>query len=73
MNELENPSILDGPSGEVEKRLRLQKIRIVIAYSEPVFGVRVTFMKPVSQLEDSRIYTWPDEELITEFLPDKEP
>ncbi|MGB7952016.1 MAG: hypothetical protein WCH75_30375, partial [Candidatus Binatia bacterium] len=73
MNELENPSILDGPSGEVEKRLRLQKIRIVIAYSEPVFGVLDTFMKPVSQLEDYRIYTWPDDELITEFLPDKEP
>lgn len=49
MNELENPSILDGTPGEVEKRLRLQKIRIVIAYSEPVLEVLEAFMKPVSQ------------------------
>jgi Dolichyl-phosphate-mannose-protein mannosyltransferase len=66
MNELQNPSILDGPSEEVEKRLRLQKIRIVIAYSKPVFGVLDAFMKPVNQWEEYRIYTWPDDELITQ-------
>src|SRR5262249_42647630 len=63
MNELENPSILDGTSGEVEQRLRLQSIRIVIAYSEPAFGVLDAFMKPVNQWEEYRIYTWPDDEL----------
>jgi hypothetical protein len=73
LNELDNPSILDGPSAEVEKRLRLQKIRIVIAYSEPVFGVLETFMKPVGQREEYRIYTWPDDELITQLPPEKEP
>lgn len=67
MNELENPSILDGPSGEVEKRLRLQKIRIVIAYSRPVWRVLEAFMKPVYQWKEYRIYTWPDDELITQL------
>lgn len=67
MNEVENPSILDGPPGEVKKRLRFQKIRIVIAYSEPVLWVLEAFMKPVGQWEEYRIYTWPDDELITEL------
>jgi hypothetical protein len=38
MNEVENPSILDGPPGHVERTLRFQRIRIVIAYSDPVLG-----------------------------------
>jgi hypothetical protein len=63
MNQLENPSILDGPSEEVEKRIRRQKIRVVIAYSEPVFGVLDAFMKPIHQWEEYRIYTWPDDKL----------
>ena len=72
INEIENPSILDGPSGEVEKRLRLQKIRVVIAYSEPVFRVLDAFMKTVNQCEEYRIYSWPDDERITD-LPGLKP
>ena len=67
MNELNNPSILDESPKTVEKRLRLHKIRIVIAYSEPVFRVLDTFMKPAHQWEEYRIYVWPDDELITQL------
>jgi len=73
MNELDNPSILDGPPEEVKKRLRLHKIRIVIAYSEPAFRILESFMKPINHWEEYRIYTWPDDELITQLPPEKEP
>jgi len=67
LNELGNPSTLEGPSGEVEKRLRLQNIRVVIAYSEPAFRVLDAFMKPVKQWVEYRIYKWPDDERMTDL------
>jgi hypothetical protein len=69
IDELDNPSILDGQSGDVERRLRSRNVRIVIAYSKPVLGVLETAMKPVGECKEYRIYTWPDDELIRRMRP----
>ena len=48
LNELNNPSLLDGPPDSVERALRLQDVRFVIAYSQPAREVLEAIMRPVS-------------------------
>jgi len=67
--ELDNPSILDGPSGEVEKKLRSQKIKVVIAYSKTVLEVLEAIMSPLTEWKEYRVYAWPNDELVRELPP----
>ena len=69
MDELDNPSILDGPSADVERRLRSRNARIVIAHSMPVFEVLEAVMKPISHCKEYRMYIWRDDELIRRMRP----
>ena len=45
LDEIGNPSVLSGPAGEVEQRLRSLHVRFVIAYSEPIRSVLGSIMK----------------------------
>jgi len=69
IREWDNPSILDGQSVEVEKRLRSQKIQVVIAYSKPVLKVIESIMKPIAEWKEYRIYIWPDDDEFIRKLP----
>jgi hypothetical protein len=76
LNEVDNPSVLSGPAGEVEQRLRSRHVRFVVAYSEPIRRGLESIMKRRSDLrgsverratkeQDYEVYAWPDAELST--------
>ena len=64
LQEEENPSLLEGAPLEVAERLRANRVGIVVAYSEAVHRVLGTFMQPIREADEYRMYAWPGASLL---------